>query len=224
MIKCVVFDFDGTLVASNDIKRQVFFDIARTWDPAGEVAVEVIESWPSANRYEKTYRIAEGLIRRQLLPAEASLDSWAARLADEYTARCERAIACCAEMPGATQALDELSEMGLLLFINSATPLVPLQQLLRLRNWTHYFRAVYGAEVSKAGNLRSISREFGAAPLEIVHIGDQPDDQQGAAEFGCHFVTMAAGSNEPTVHEHPLLVRDLRELPALLTRSFQEAS
>jgi phosphoglycolate phosphatase-like HAD superfamily hydrolase len=93
MIKCVVFDFDGTLVDSNEIKRESFFEIARAWDSTGEVVAAVFERWPAADRYEKTRRIAEALVDRELLPADSSLENWAARLADDYTARCEAAIA-----------------------------------------------------------------------------------------------------------------------------------
>jgi beta-phosphoglucomutase-like phosphatase (HAD superfamily) len=62
MIKCVVFDFDGTLVDSNDIKRDTFFDIVQPWDASGEVVAEVFERWPGADRYEKTRKIAEAVI------------------------------------------------------------------------------------------------------------------------------------------------------------------
>ena len=224
MIKCVVFDFDGTLVDSNEIKREAFFAIARPWDSSGEVVAAVFERWPGANRYEKTRRIAEDLIDRRLLPTDSTLEDWAVRLADDYTARCEAAIARCAEMPGATAVMEKLSGMGLLLFVNSATPVFPLQRLTKLRNWDHFFHSVYGAEATKAENLLSIAKASGAECTEMVHVGDQLDDQRGAEQFGCHFVAMTAGMAKSTVRNSPLRIKDLRDLPALLDGISREAS
>jgi phosphoglycolate phosphatase-like HAD superfamily hydrolase len=224
MIKCVVFDFDGTLVDSNEIKREVFFEVARPWDSSDEVVAEVFERCPAANRYEKTREIAKGLITRKLLPGEPSLERWSIRLADDYTAKCEAAIACCREMPGATAALEILFKTGLQLFVNSATPVVPLQRLTQLRNWDQYFQAAYGAEATKAENLQSIARASGSACTEMVHVGDQLDDQNGAKHFGCHFVAMTAGIAASPVRKNPLIVEDLRDLPALLDNISREAS
>jgi len=224
MIKCVAFDFDGTLVDSNGIKREAFFEITLPWDASGEVVTEVYERWPLADRYEKTRKIAKGLINRKLLPEDSSVESWGARLANDYTARVESAITSGAEMPGASQALTELSEMGLSLFVNSATPIGPLRRLLELRHWAHFFSAVYGAEASKADNLRSISLESGAAMNEIVHVGDQPDDLRGAEQCSCHFVAMAAGNVVEEISQAHLLVKDLRGLPTLFNRISQKAS
>ena len=224
MIKCVAFDFDGTLVDSNDLKRETFFKTAHPWDASGEVVAEVYERWPLADRYEKTRKIAEGLIDRKLLPEDSSVESWGARLANDYTAQVESAITNGAEMPGASQALTKLSEMGMLLFVNSATPIGPLRRLLELLNWAHFFRAVYGAEASKADNLRSIALESDVAMNEIVHVGDQPDDLRGAEQCNCHFVAMAAGNVRPEIRKASLLVEDLRKLPALIKRISQESA
>jgi len=95
---------------------------------------------------------------------------------------------------------------------------------MALRKWGHFFQAIYGAEATKAENLKSIARTTGVERTEMVHVGDQLDDQSGAEQFGCHFVAMTAGITESSVRKSPLRVEDLQDLPALLDEISREAS
>jgi phosphoglycolate phosphatase-like HAD superfamily hydrolase len=158
------------------------------------------------------------------LPQDSSVNEWASRLASEYTRQCESAIASSAEIPGASQLFNELTNQGYPLFINSATPEKPLWQILQLRHWDHFFEDIYGAEASKADNLKFISAKTGATRGEIVHIGDQFDDLQATEQFGCHFVAMAAANSGPVGKVSPLVVTDLWSLPAIIAKLNLEES
>ena len=50
-IRCIVFDFDGTLVESNPIKREAYYEIFARTTGSADVLERVIRANPEADRY-----------------------------------------------------------------------------------------------------------------------------------------------------------------------------
>ncbi len=188
MIKCVVFDFDGTLVDSNEIKTHSFYEIVRAYDPDGTVVAAVLGRRPAGDRFHITREIAHDLMARGALPPGPGIEDWAQAWAEAYTDQCEQAIATCPEMPGATHALDALSKQGLALFLNSATPLQALTPIVRRRSLARYFQRLYGSSQSKVENLQHIQKIAATSKAEMIFVGDGEDDRWAASAFQCRFV------------------------------------
>ena len=58
-IRCVAFDFDGTLVDSNAVKRSAYFEVARCEDPGGRLVSAVLAERPHADRHEVLRVVAQ---------------------------------------------------------------------------------------------------------------------------------------------------------------------
>src|SRR5689334_16353848 len=103
-IRCLAFDFDGTLVDSNAVKRSAYFEVARREDPGGRLVSAVLAERPQADRYEVlrafAQRTAEAGARDPRWVEEA-----AARLIEAYTTLVEAGQAERPERSGATPAL-----------------------------------------------------------------------------------------------------------------------
>ena len=188
MIRCIVFDFDGTLVDSNEIKRQAFFAAAREFDPDGGSVRELLERNPRADRFAIARGVARSLSARGPLHEGRSVEAVASRIARAYTEHCETEIARCPEIPGARAALAALSAKGIDLFVNSGTPTEALIRVVALRGLDDFFRGVYGSPESKFANLGTIRRSVGVAERQMALVGDGEDDRRAAQAFGCHFV------------------------------------
>lgn len=191
MISCVVFDFDGTVVRSNAIKKQAFCDVVERLDCPPDIVDAVLTSNSPGDRFQILKKVVEEMDARGILPAENSVDEWARRLTDEYSALCEKDIAMCPEVEGAEQTLRWLRDQGYRLFLNSATPLVHLQRLVRLRSLDRYFSGVYGGPASKTANLRTIFVDANVACEDVLSVGDGEDDRRAAVAAGCHFAGFA---------------------------------
>jgi phosphoglycolate phosphatase-like HAD superfamily hydrolase len=188
MIRCVVFDFDGTLVDSNEIKRRAFFEVLRPFDPSGSCVERALAAPDPGDRFDVMRAVAAALAEVDRLPPERSPEAWAQAWARAYGRACEEAIAAAREIPGAGETLRWLAERGATLFVSSATPREALAQVVARRGLAGLFAEVHGRPAGKPEHLSAIAQRTGAAPHEIVMVGDGEDDRQAAQGFGCAFV------------------------------------
>lgn len=218
MIACVAFDFDGTLVDSNQVKVESFYKIVEDYDPSGFTVTEVLQRCSNEDRYGITRELAREFTAKGLTPPQPDVEIIAAQLAEAYTSACERAITQSPEVPGASGILAWLTSEGIPLYLNSRTPTEALNRLVTLRHLTHYFSGIYGAPASKLENLRHIQELTQAKPDEMLFVGDSEDDRKAAAELGCHFVGVTLGKENRFAHPPPeLQVADLYQLQPIVT-------
>ncbi len=185
-IRCVVFDFDGTLVDSNAIKRDAYFEVTRRF---GEVRALVEDTLgvSRGDRAANLREILERLAREGKLPPEKTCAEWLSLLVGEYAEWCEARIRVSPEIPGAQSALEQLAAAGLPLFVNSATPTEPLRRVVELRSLHRFFRGIYGAPAAKTDNLAAIQRETGLPFSTFLVVGDGEEDRRAAEKTGAAF-------------------------------------
>ena len=182
MVKCVVFDFDGTLVKSNEIKRRTFYEVTKNLVDA-DILLDKILSYPdSGDRYD----IFDTLIIELKLVREVFVS--ASKLSDSYTKICEYEISRAPEIKGAVKTIKELRSLGVKIFISSATPEITLQKIIDMRGWKDMINMALGSPDSKIDHLQTILTKNKYSISEVVYVGDSEVDRDAALLVGCRFV------------------------------------
>lgn len=182
MIKCVVFDFDGTLIESNEIKRRAFYEVTKNLVDA-DILLDKILSYPdSGDRYD----IFDTLIIELKLDREVFVS--ASKLSDSYTKICEYEISRAPEIKGAVKTIKELRSLGVKIFISSATPEITLQKIIDMRGWKDMINMALGSPDSKIDHLQTILTKNKYSISEVVYVGDSEVDRDAALLVGCRFV------------------------------------
>ena len=183
--RALVFDFDGTLVDSNPIKRHAFARCFAQFPHQLEEILAYCWNHHHVPRGEKFRYVYEQMLRQ---PYTAEVANRLHRVFDVATTR---PIIEAPEIPGAVAFLRQVCREHLTALLSS-TPHEMLATIVAHRGWREYFTILQGAPVNKSQWLRQFQATYRLGAGEIVLFGDTPEDAEAAQAAGVGFVAVAS--------------------------------
>lgn len=187
----ILFDFDGVLVESVDVKTKAFAALYREHGP--EIEAKVVAHHLAnggMSRFDK-FRVYQS----EFLAAPADEDTIQG-LAARFGALVEDEVCACAETLGAQNLLDALYGRTPL-YVVSATPAEELRRIVARRGLAAYFEDVRGAPRAKRDHILDLMQACGAAAQRTLFVGDAMNDYNAAAGAGVRFIGRAANGDNP---------------------------
>lgn len=179
-----VFDCDGVLLDSNQIKTKAFYDIALPYGRTVAMAfVKYHKNHLGISRFSKINYLIESLVGRS--PKEGEYES----LVEKYGALVFDKLKNSEETFGLRAALAQLPP-NVMSYVVSAGAETEVREVLEHKQLTNFFSAVYGSPATKDIVLHRLT-EVGALPLPGVFFGDSRQDYEVAQRFGLDFVFLS---------------------------------
>ena len=205
-LKVVVFDFDGVILESLQVKTDAFRSLFEHEPEHVERIVQLHVENPGVSRYDKFRTIYRDYLRRPLDDAEM------ARLDERFSALVFERVVACDFVAGALSFLERVSERHDL-YVASATPEQELARIVEARGLASFFAGVGGSPRTKEEIVREVLDEGGLDPSEAVFIGDAMTDLLAARATGVPFVgRIPADGDDPFGDADIVRVADLAEL------------
>jgi len=215
-IQCIVFDFDGTLANSNNIKHDAYYLIFESIRNSREIIDEILQDHFSDSRFTIIPKIMSRLFDANFLSPQNSEANLVSLYIECYANLCDTYVAKCPEVPGTLDSLASLHS-DYRLFVNSGTPEDSLRRILESRKISHFFSAILGSPSSKIDNLNKILVSENLEGAEVIVIGDDRSDLQSAMLFNTHFIGIRHSLNKFDV-KGLVMVDDLQSLHTYVNR------
>lgn len=211
MIKAIIFDFDGVLAESFDIKTRAF---ARTFEDEGEDAVKKVVAYHVANgglsRFEKFRYIYRTILKRELT------DEIFRDLCRRFEQFVVEEVVNAPSVRGADEFLKN-TRGRYAMFICSGTPQDEIRMIAEKRGIAQYFSSIYGSPAGKDEIVKRIIRENGLQPGDVLYIGDAMSDYEAAVANGLVFIGRTIPGND-VLGGRCDMIADLTGLDAVIAR------
>lgn len=213
MIKAIIFDFDGVILETVDVKGWAFKELFKDYSAYGERIL--------AFHYENGGLPRENKVRHILkeflgLPSD---DATVELYCDRFSKLVFQRVVDSPFVPGALETLQALK--GLIsMFIVSGTPHEEINRIIDVKGLRAYFQGVYGSPEIKDVWTRKILVDNGLTPEEVIWVGDALSDWRAAVKYGIRFILRSWPGNSDVFRgvEVDFKLDDLTGFPTLVEK------
>ncbi len=210
----VVFDFDGTLCDSADVKTEVFHFLYL--DEMGERFADAVRAYhlehAGVSRFDKIAYIEETMIGR---PCDAARLQ---QVADRFGSIVEDRVVAAPLLPGVRAFLDD-HRGDVRMLVASATPTEELRRIVDRKGLRDVFSDIEGSPRSKGEILSGYVVGYGVPAERVVMVGDQHSDLRAAVEAGTPFVGVRPAGLPRLFDEETTVIVDFSELEPAIHRA-----
>jgi phosphoglycolate phosphatase-like HAD superfamily hydrolase len=182
MIRAIVYDFDGVICDSVNVKTAAF---AEMYESYGEAVVAGVVAYHLANggisRFEKFKYFSKHLLGKNISEEEVIV------LANRFSNLVKQKVIVSAYLNGAFSFLLDHAKTHMQ-FICTGTPETEIIEILKARNISSYFTNIYGSPKTKDQIIEMIMNDYVLKKNEILFIGDAMTDYKAAITTGVSFV------------------------------------
>ncbi|MFC1509553.1 HAD family hydrolase [Candidatus Omnitrophota bacterium] len=198
MIKSIIFDFDGVIADSNNVKTEAFIQL---FDGYSSCLKEKIKTFHLQNggmsRFEKFRYIYENFIKEPLSDERFN------KLCRDFKRFVVDRVVSAPLIDGVKNFLEENKDRYKF-YIVSGTPDEEIKEIVKRRGLGIYFSDVYGSPRSKKELIEIVLKENDYSPEDVVFLGDSINDYEGAKGVGVKFVGKV--SNDPAFDLFPNII------------------
>jgi len=182
MINAIIFDFDGVIAESVNVKTEAFAEIYR---PYGELVVERVVAHHLANggisRFEKFKLYHKEFLCIDLTEQEVK------DLANKFSNLVLEKVISAPYVKGAYEFISK-HYRDYDLFISSGTPKDEILKIMKARGLLKFFKGVYGSPERKDKHVKNIMKGNNYKKSEVVFVGDAPSDRDAARVNNISFI------------------------------------
>lgn len=210
-IKAIIFDFDGVLVESVDVKTRAF---ARMFEDKGVEIVQQVTDFHLKNgglsRVHKFKYYYEEILKCSLSEDKLS------ELCYTFSQLVIDEVINSPYVKGAREFLEKYHR-AIDFYIASGTPEEELMEIIRYRGINNYFKGIYGSPKQKDEIARKIIEQNGYDLNEVIFIGDSITDLMGANGSGIRFIGRVSDSgDDPFAGKGVNAIKDLNDLEEIV--------